>query len=166
VGGTEHQIVDAFAEAANRRAFLIIDEADSLIADRRGAQRSWEVSQVNELLIALERHPYPVAVTTNRLEAFDPASLRRFLFKVRFLALDREQAALAFRRFFGVEPPPGLTRLDELTPGDFAVVRRKAAVLGERDPHRLLALLAAECEAKGEGARPIGFRALLADERG
>ena len=164
VGGTEHLIAEAFAEAANRRAFLILDEADSLIADRRGAARSWEVSQVNELLVALEGHPYPVAVTTNRLEAFDPASLRRFLFKVRFLALDAAQAALAFQRFFGVEPPPALARLDGLTPGDFAVVRRKAAVLGERDPLVLLAMLRAECEAKAEGPRPIGFRALLSEE--
>jgi transitional endoplasmic reticulum ATPase len=159
VGVTERRIAEAFEEAAERRAFLIIDEADSLIADRRGATRTWEVSQVNELLVALERHPYPVAVTTNRFEAFDPASLRRFLFRVQFLALAREQLALAFERFFRVPPPPGLERLDDLTPGDFAVVSRRATVMAERDPQALLAWLAAESEAKRPGQRPIGFRA-------
>ena len=32
----------------------VIDEADSLLADRRGAVRSWEVTQVNEMLTWME----------------------------------------------------------------------------------------------------------------
>ena len=50
VGETEKQIAAAFAEARDAGAFLVFDEADSLLADRRFARRSWEVGQVNEML--------------------------------------------------------------------------------------------------------------------
>ena len=64
VGGTEQNIAAAFAEARDTGAFLIFDEADSLLADRRFAQRTFEVSQVNEMLNWMESHPLPFACTT------------------------------------------------------------------------------------------------------
>lgn len=45
VGGTEKAIALAFQEAADRRAMLILDEADSLLRDRAGAQAGWEVTR-------------------------------------------------------------------------------------------------------------------------
>jgi transitional endoplasmic reticulum ATPase len=54
VGETEANIAAAFAEARESGAFLIFDEADSLLGDRGGAERSWEVSQVNEMLTWME----------------------------------------------------------------------------------------------------------------
>ena len=74
VGGTEANIAEAFAEARDAEAFLVFDEADSLLADRRLAERSWEVSQVNEMLTWMESHPFPVAFTTNFGERLDPAT--------------------------------------------------------------------------------------------
>ena len=82
VGGTERRIAAAFAEARDTGAFLVFDEADSLLAVRRFAHRSWEVSQVNEMLTWMESHPLPFACTTNFGEHLDPATLRRFVFKV------------------------------------------------------------------------------------
>ena len=79
VGGTERNIAAAFAEARDTGAFLIFDEADSLLADRRFAHRSWEVSQVNEMLTWMESHPLPFACTTNFGEHLDAATLRRFV---------------------------------------------------------------------------------------
>ena len=158
VGSTERNIADAFAEARDNEAFLVFDEADSLLADRRGAQRNWEVSQVNEMLTWMESHPLPFACTTNFGENLDSASLRRFVFKVALGYLKPEAVALAFRAFFDLEPPIGLGALRVLTPGDFEVVRRKAGVLGQLDDARALtAMLGAECEAKPEQATPIGF---------
>ena len=61
VGETEQQIAAAFADARDAGAFLVFDEADSMLADRRFAQRSWEVSQVNEMLTWMESHPLPFA---------------------------------------------------------------------------------------------------------
>jgi hypothetical protein len=50
LGESEKTIAGAFEEAADLRAFLIIDEADSLLRDRLAAQHSWEITQVNEML--------------------------------------------------------------------------------------------------------------------
>ena len=59
VGGTEQNIAAAFREARDDEAFLVFDEADSLLADRRYAVRNWEVSQTNEMLTWMESHPCP-----------------------------------------------------------------------------------------------------------
>ena len=73
VGGTEQNIARAFAEARDTEAFLIFDEADSLLSDRRGAHRSWEVAQINEMLTWMESHPLPFVCTTNDGERLDSA---------------------------------------------------------------------------------------------
>ena len=160
VGDTEKRIAEAFAEARDAGSFLVFDEADSLLADRRFAVRSWKVSQVNEMLTWMEAHPLPFACTTNFGEHLDPATLRRFAFKVMLDYLAPEQVEAAFQRFFALSPPVGLARLPALTPGDFAVVRRKAELLGRlQDLETLAGMLRAECDAKPDRPRPIGFRA-------
>ncbi|MDE0050463.1 MAG: AAA family ATPase [Rhodospirillales bacterium] len=160
VGGTERNIAAAFAEARDTGAFLIFDEADSLLADRRGAERSWEVSQVNEMLTWMESHPLPFACTTNYGEHLDAATLRRFVFKVALDYLSPEQIEAAVRIYFGLRAPADVTALTALTPGDFAVVRRKAALLGRLEaPDALATMLGAECAAKPDRPRPVGFRA-------
>ncbi|MDE0392674.1 MAG: AAA family ATPase, partial [Rhodospirillales bacterium] len=160
VGGTEQNIAAAFAEARDTGAFLIFDEADSLLADRRFAHRSWEVSQVNEMLTWMESHPLPFACTTNFGEHLDTATLRRFVIKVTLDYLSPGQAEAAFRTYFSLAPPTEVASLTALTPGDFAVVRRKAALLGRLEaPEALAAMLSAECAAKPDRPRPVGFRA-------
>ncbi len=158
VGDSEKAIAAAFQEAADAGAFLILDEADSLLRDRALARHSWEVTQVNEMLTWMERHPLPFACTTNAADLLDPATARRFLFKVRFLPMDAGQVAAAFRKSFKASPPASLLQLETLTPGDFAVVARKAEALGETDPRRLAQWLEDEAAAKPEGrAIKMGF---------
>jgi hypothetical protein len=74
LGESEKAIAAAFEEAADLRAFLILDEADSLLRDRAAAHHSWEITQVNEMLTQMERHPYPFACTTNAPELLDTAA--------------------------------------------------------------------------------------------
>ncbi len=155
VGESEKQIAAAFQRARARRAMLVIDEADSLLSDRREAVRSWEVTQVNEMLTWMENHPLPFVCTTNLMDRIDQASLRRFTLKLRLAPLDPAQAALAFERFFGIAAPRRLA--DGLTPGDFATVRRKRDLLGVADPSVLADWLDEEAEAKGTRVQPIGF---------
>ena len=52
-----------------------------------------------------------------------------------------------------------LNALETLVPGDFAVIRRQAALIGiDPDPEQFLAELEAECRIKPAGGhRPIGF---------
>ena len=159
VGQTEQAVASAFAEACDQEAFLIFDEADSLLFDRATATRRFEVTQVAEMLTWMETHPLPFACTTNLMDRLDPASLRRFTFKVKFDYLGPRQSRACFLRILGHEAPMGLGRLTRLTPADFHVVAKKARVLGQfEDADRLLDMLGKESAAKGEVANPIGFR--------
>lgn len=108
VGETEQQIAGAFAEARSSGAVLLFDEADSLLFDRSTARSSWEVGQVNELLTWLDSHPLPVVAATNHAERLDPATLRRFVFKVVLRPLGIKRAAQAFERFLPLRHRPGL----------------------------------------------------------
>jgi len=161
VGGSERAIANAFAEARTRNALLLIDEAEALLFDRAAAQRSFEVSQVDELLTWMERHPLPFVCTTNLPERLDGAVPRRFTLKLRFGPLDPVRAALAFRCILGSTPPGVLP--EGLTPGDFAVVRRKSELLEDARPERLAAWLMEELAAKMDRRAPIGFRAKSSD---
>ncbi|MGG5890683.1 ATP-binding protein [Falsiroseomonas sp. HC035] len=159
VGGTEALIAAAFAEARDSSAFLVFDEADSLLGDRQHAAHGWEVSEVNEMLTWMESHPLPFCCTTNLVERLDPAAMRRFLVKARFGYLTATQAALAFRRCFAAEPPEEIALLETLTPSDFTIVQRQASLEGyEGDASWLLMRLRAEQDAK-PGLRQvrIGF---------
>ena len=132
VGETEQNIAEAFAEAKENKSMLIFDEADSFLRDRASARNSWEISAVNEMLTWMESHPYPFICTTNLMDALDPASLRRFSFKVKYDFLTSEQVKEAFSYFFGLKiTPRQAAGLDKLTPGDFALVKNKAEILGK-----------------------------------
>jgi transitional endoplasmic reticulum ATPase len=157
VGDSEKAIARAFEEARDEGALLILDEVDSLLSDRRHAVRSWEVTQVNELLTQLEAHALPVVATTNFMERLDPACLRRFTFKIRLETMTPLQVRLAFRLFFGRDLTGECGDLTDLTPGDFHVVQRKADILGIEDPAELAVMLRSESAAKPGRTRPIGF---------
>ena len=158
VGEAEQRIAAAFDEARAGQALLVFDEADSLLADRRRAHRNWEVTAVNEMLTWMESHPLPFACTTNLGAVLDPATLRRFLFKVTLGYLTPAQTRAAFRLFFDQTAPPAVAALANLTPADFALVRRQAAIRGcLDDPVGLAALLRAECQAKPDRMGRLGF---------
>ncbi len=157
VGGTERRIADAFAEARQRGGVLLFDEVDSLLFDRTTARTSWEVTQVNELLTWLDRHPLPVVAATNHAGKLDPATMRRFVFKLELRALSPAKAACAFERFFGLAPPPSLAAVRGLTPGDLAVVARQLRFAGTSDAEEIVARLKAEVAAKPGVSQAIGF---------
>lgn len=161
VGGSERNIADAFAEARDTSAFLVFDEADSLLGSRDGASRRWEISQVNEMLTWMESHPLPFACTTNLVDQLDSATARRFSLRIGFLPLGIEQRHACFRRFFRAEPPADLRLLDQLTPGDFAVVEKRITLLGISEPEAIMAELRREQASKPNARNPIGFRTAI-----
>lgn len=146
VGETEQNIAKAFAEARSKKAMLIFDEADSFLQTRNNAGRSWEISQVNEMLTQMEAHEYPFVCTTNLLGTLDEASLRRFTFKIKFDFMTVEQANLAFEDFFGIKNPK--INIKGLTAGDFATVKKKADFLNITDKDELIKMLADEVKIK------------------
>ena len=159
IGVTEQKIAAAFAEAARKKMLLVFDEADSFLRDRRYAQRNWEVAWVNEMLTQMESHPLPFVCTTNLMDDLDQASLRRFTFKVKYDFLTRKQVEEAFQHFFGVTPAASLGGLTNLSPGDFAVVARKARICGVDDPKELVTMLRMEQDVK-KVRKSMGFAAV------
>lgn len=170
VGETEKNIAAAFREADQDGNFLLFDEADSFLRDRRGAVRSWEVSFVNEFLQQLEEFRGAVACTTNLYKDLDQASLRRFSFKIPFDYLKPEQALLMFKSVFANFLPGQMTTDDEavvnaslrkfvnLAPGDFAAVSRRIKQIGiSTSIGELLKELRAEAESKEAKPRAVGF---------
>ena len=158
VGETEAKIAAAFASAARRGAMLLIDEADGFLYRRDEAQRSWEVTLVNEMLCQMENLETPFVATTNLLDRLDPATQRRFTMRVSFRAMTPRQAEYLFISRFGVVWPDSEPLPLDQTPGDFAVVLARADLLGERDPRQLVRWLREEAEARGDGLKgPVGF---------
>ncbi len=168
VGETEQQMAAMFREAEAEKAVLLLDEADSFLQDRRGAQRTYEVTEVNEMLQGMERFKGIFVCTTNLMDAIDQAALRRFTFKIKFKPLTREQR----ERMFVVEALGGdesglteaicarLAKLEQLCPGDFAAVKRQIEILAEKlPPEEFVAQLEAEHRIKPEvrEARGMGF---------
>jgi hypothetical protein len=162
VGETEMELARYFAQAKSERSFLIFDEIDSLAFNRNNAARSWEVSHTNTLLELLQDYDLPFACCTNAEashDRLDPALMRRFTFKITYRYLTTEVARDLFEHMFAMIAPAALDQLSMLTPGDFSVVAKKAAILcASENPHELCAMLEAECALKGERAHNMGFR--------
>ena len=130
VGETEHNIREAFEEAAGKDAVLVFDEADFLLGNRDRAVHSWEISQVNEFLTAMESYRGIQIYTTNRLADLDPATLRRFNHKLEFGYLKPEGVVVFYQKLLmplvGSELEKNIENelkgISGLTPGDFKVV--------------------------------------------
>lgn len=138
VGQTEAAIAGAFTEAKRAGALLLIDEADDFLTDRRDIAHSWERTMVAEVLRWMEHLEAPFVATTNLADKLDPVAQRRFTIRADFFALEPEQSASLFHRYFG-EPLPERHLLRNQTPGDFEVVARRAELLGEKNLSACLA---------------------------
>ena len=167
VGGSEKAIAQAFRQAQEDGALLLIDEVDSFLQDRRGAQRSWEVTLVNEMLTQMESYSGVFIATTNLMQGLDQAALRRFDLKVEFDFLEPEQASELLSRYcekMNLQPPENsdvakITHLRNLTPGDFAAVTRQSKFRPRPSATEIVEALEAECALK-EGTRAsMGFTA-------
>ena len=168
VGETEQNMAKMFSEAESEKAVLLLDEADSFLQDRRGAQRTYEVTEVNEMLQQMEHYQGIFICTTNLLDRIDQAALRRFTFKIQFKPLTKEQR----ERMFITEALAGnaelmtdelrsqLAKLEQLCPGDFAAVKRQTDILAtEFSAAEFMEQLQAEHRIKPEvrEARGMGF---------
>ncbi len=173
LGETEKNLHEMFVEATRDEAILLLDEADSFLQDRRGAQRSWELTQVNELLTRMENFQGLFICATNFMEHLDPAAMRRFTFKIKFDYLRLEQTEILFQETIqqlGGSTPDGfsrqkyhhvLARLRNLTPGDFSAAADRFAVINKvPTPAELLEELTQNSEIKNGGKSiQMGFAA-------
>lgn len=166
VGENEKNIARAFEQAEADNAVLLIDEVDSFLQDRQGAQRSWEVSLVNEMLTQMESFGGLFIASTNLMGQLDPAVMRRFDLKVKLKALRPDQAAQLLQRYCqhqGLLAPEQqelalLQQLNNLTPGDFAAVLRQSRLRPMRTASDWVQALQSESAIKPDGiSKPFGF---------
>jgi len=167
VGGTEKNIANAFREAKEEGAVLVFDEVDSFLQDRRGAKNSWEVTQVNEMLVQMENFDGIFIATTNLMSGLDQASLRRFDMKLEFGYLKPKQAWKLFVKEckslnITIEDKQQVKNkiktFTQLAPGDFAAVRRQNRFRPVESAELFLERLEEELSVKeGSGDVKMGF---------
>lgn len=168
VGESEQRLAAMFEEARDQDAILLLDEADSFLQDRGRAHRSWEITQVNELLVQMEAFEGLFFCATNFMDVLDSAVFRRFDLKVKFDYLRPRQVLDLFERclhYRGVSFDEQeawakrLARLTHLTPGDFATAQRQLPLSGRPvSAESLFEALLNECHAKpGHSRNAIGF---------
>jgi SpoVK/Ycf46/Vps4 family AAA+-type ATPase len=169
LGQTERNLAEAFAAARRSNALLLLDEADSFLRSREGATRSFEVTEVNQLLKELENFEGLVVLCTNHFESLDTAVLRRLDLKIQFSRLRAEAAREAFieaalklgcdegdaGNVIRQRPLPGA----QFALGDIAVAMRQARLRSKHPDARLLrdCLEAERRTRQAKEGRPIGF---------
>ena len=134
VGDTEKNIANAFKEATEEEAVLIFDEVDGFLAERGQAKVNWEVTQVNEMLVQMEKFNGLFIATTNLIDHLDQASLRRFDLKLEFKTLEPKQLEKIFISYaleLNIPTPTNqelhdIKSLKNISPGDFATINRQS----------------------------------------
>ncbi len=169
IGETEKAISKSFQQAEKEGAILLIDEIDSLLNSRERAQHTWEVSQVNELLVQIEKYDGILLGCTNHKKALDAASERRFDLRIKFKHLEPLSSWALFKQVLkkhevklGEDKSSLKNRvlqLEHSTLGDFNMILRGLRFAKE-GVTALSLLTGLEAEVKSRGylrRRRIGF---------
>lgn len=163
VGKTEQNIAAAFDEAREKRAVLLIDEADSFLSDRTKHQYEWQNDSINEMLQQMEKFSggYFIA-TTNLIDGLDTACIRRFDLKAKFDYLQPHQVrSLAERmlRLMDLEADEKIMKdllaMRMLTPGDFAALKRQHEFFPVKSAADFLTRLQDDCRLKVRGGKSL-----------
>jgi len=123
VGESEKAIRRIFKGAEEEGHVLFIDEAEGIFRDRKTAVRSWELTQVNELLRQFDDFAGVVLLASNHKEDMDHAFARRIQFHVEFPVPDSLERVELWRRFLK------LTNFDA-TEGDLSLLAEGFSLSG------------------------------------
>ena len=170
VGESEKNIAKMFRQATDENAVLLLDEADSFIQARQSAKNSWEITQVNELLVQMENFNGIFIASTNLIEILDSASLRRFDFKIKFDYIKKDSAITLFNNIIQKEnwdntlsPSEAESKIRDIPNialGDFHVALRKMSFCEKKTSSIFLKHLEGESKLKPDSQRhEIGFSA-------
>lgn len=165
LGMSEQNMAAMFRQAKEENAILMLDEADTFLSDRKNAQRSWEVSAVNEMLTQMESFEGIFIASTNLMESLDSASIRRFDIKLKFDYMNPEQVYAMFEALIlknnlilDESAKYELKQLTVVTPGDFAVIQRKLKYTKINTTQSIIEMIRQECAfKKNSSSRSIGF---------
>jgi SpoVK/Ycf46/Vps4 family AAA+-type ATPase len=147
VGESEQNIARVFSQAARAGAVLFLDEIDALLPARASASgpvARHDISMINTLLTAIERHDGLVLLATNLPDTLDPALARRLAYRLAFPLPDATVRARIWQRLLPatvpVESPldfEALGRAHALTGGLIKNAVFKAAFRAARDARPL-----------------------------
>jgi len=149
VGEGEKNLSQAFAEATQEGAILLIDELDSIAGNRQNADKNYQKTMVNQLLTELDSFKGIFIATSNFQESLDPAVLRRLFLKLEFKFMNETQVQDCFELYFPKLKKSKIGFIDYLTPGDFHAIR-EASMFDVKKPtvKRIRELLNAEVSLK------------------
>lgn len=163
VGESEKAIAAAFKEAVDKNAILILDECDSMLTDRSKARQDFQVSSVNTMLTCMENHPLPFICSTNLKDWLDRASMRRFVFKIKYDEMNHKNIKAGIKEYFGSKfdvTEKDTKELKHITAGDFPIVKKKLDILenGKYTKDNILSMLLEEQKEKEiTDAAKVGF---------
>ena len=143
-GESERNVAKMFTECDSKTEVLFLDEADTLLEARSSAGSRANVAVTAEFLRRIEAFEGVFVCATNHPRTLDAALMRRFAFRLGFDPLSEVQRMQLLAEIttswlpdWGKPPPvlpplalARLTRLDQLTPGDFANVVNRIRTLG------------------------------------
>jgi AAA+ superfamily predicted ATPase len=164
-GESERNVAAMFRDCDPEHELLFLDEGDVLLTDRGQSSHRADHGVTAEFLRWLECFEGVFVCATNHAAQLDPAMTRRFTHRLTFLPMTASQrGSLLAEMALGDAQAPldsgteqSLQRLDQLTPGDFANVRRRLRHQ-PADLTRWLAELTVEQQAKpGAASRSMGF---------
>lgn len=167
-GESEQQVARMFASCNPKQQLIFLDEAETVLGERDGAMHRGSEAVTAEFLRQLEPFPGVFLCATNHGHHIDSALIRRFTFRLEFKPMSRVQREMMFRELLALpqtkELRPtaqlALGRLDGLTPGDFANVKKRFDLIGLAPTlDDWLAELQQEWRAKPNNPStiPIGF---------
>lgn len=149
-------VAKLFLAARMNEAIILIDEAEGLLTDRRELTGAMDLRLVNDVLERMDDHPLPIFAATHAPERIDPAARRRFVYRMTLGPVRRQSMDPAARHFFARPAPDGLSDLEGLVLGDFAVVAKRLRHSDPMGDQALLDELKLELQAVEE-TRPFGF---------
>lgn len=147
-GESEKKVASIFQNCDPLEQVIFLDEAETVLAARGNEEHRASQSVTAEFLRQLDAFTGVFICATNHAAMFDPALIRRFTFRLEFMPLTRPQREMMLlelaneladklaARLHGEGLPENckqhLARLNGLTPGDFANVKRRFELLGHK----------------------------------
>ena len=171
-GESERNVARLFEECDVARQMILLDEADTLLMARSPDAHRPGRAVTTEFLRHLEAFKGIFICATNYGDMLDTALMRRFVFRLQFLPLTAEQRAQMFAEValgleldspssqsLSITVTNALYKLDRLTAGDFANVKKRFTALAQvATADEWLIELAQEQAAKGDRVNsPMGF---------
>ena len=141
VGQSEEQIYQAFKEAEDKRALLLLDEVDGYISRKTDVYSGGDKAHndiTTSFMVNLEEYNGLIIATSNHAELAEPSIVRRFHKIVEFKFPTYEGMKILFRRYFpdvdfDKSELERICALGTIGSGDFVAIKELTEYMDEED---------------------------------